>query len=140
MNTKVLLIFLIFSFALILTSGCLSPNIQTVELKTFVDSNITYTNFSCKTDAHYATITEFDHTCSFDIIDKYPNPNDIISIEYSYCQWGGNCYYNGTLTLTGLKPGNNISHQEFKFSEHLINSLATTKPTFNFKATRSTQV
>jgi len=120
-------------------SGCTSADYPIIKLKTFVDSNITYTNLSCQTDVQYSTITKFDHKCSFDVIDNNPNPNDIITVKYSYCPYLGNCYSEGSLVLTNFKQGDSY-HQEFTFSEFLINSIATAAPKFNFEGTRSVQV
>ena len=130
---------MLFLFFSTLLSGCTSNDIKIVDIKKFEDTNISYSNFSCQTDAKIATITKYSHTCSFDVIDKSPNEKDIIEIKYSYCLSTGNCYNEGALSLTNFKPGE-IYHHEFGFTDYLVNRLSITYPVFKFKAIRTTYI
>ena len=128
----------LFLFLLIISSASTSNDydVKKIETKTFTDSNITYSNFSCHTDTKFATITEYSHTCSFDVIDKKSNEKDFIDIEYSYCPKVGPCWGEEKIRLTNFKPGKTF-HREFGFKDYLINRQSTTQANFNFIATRT---
>jgi hypothetical protein len=118
----------LFLFFSTLLSGCTSNDIKIVDIKKFEDTNISYSNFSCQTDAKIATITKYSHT-----------EKDIIEIKYSYFLSTGNCYNEGALSLTNFKP-DEIYHHEFGFTDYLVNRLSITYPVFKFKAIRTTYI
>ncbi|OPY37363.1 MAG: hypothetical protein A4E35_01278 [Methanoregula sp. PtaU1.Bin051] len=140
-QTKIFHISMVLSFLffIILTTGCSSQDIKFVDVKKFQDSNITYSNLSCKTEAKIATITKYFHSCSFDVNDKNADESSIIDIEYSYCQYDNNCFNEGSATIKNLKTGE-LRHFEFAFEDILVNRLSISKPTFNFKAIRTVYI
>ena len=132
---NVFILVLLSLFFLILICGCTNNDVKFIDVKKFEDPNVTYSNFSCRTDTKNAIIPEYIHSCSFDVIDKNADERSLIDIQYSYCPPIKPCYKEESFTLTNFRPGE-LYHYEFNFNDHLVNRLLTTNPSFNFKATR----
>jgi len=127
---------LLFLSFFIFTTGCSSNDFKIIHSETYLDSNITYSNFSCQTDVKFDTLTKYYHTCSFDITDKMADENSTIEIDYSYCYFGDNCFGKDRFYLKNFRPGE-LYHYQFKFEDTVINRLSTSKPKFEFKAMRT---
>ena len=119
-------------------TGCTSYDVVKIE-----DKNITYSNFSCKTDTEFGTITTFKHSCSFDIINKNPDDINNVYIEYSYCPSFDKplspCQEKGSISIEQLKLSD-IIHKNLVFTDYLVDDTSLNKRTFQFKVIKTVYI